>query len=1056
MLNAVKIWKLLIYLLIYRSLVKCEVSDVSLPGNSRLIQISYLAAQKLISNSRVKELSDFLSLYCDNKQYYNPYSPQVILSKWELFRSWYKEPSILLGIIFENLLSGDNITNNKVILPLVSNYLDTLIKRELIGFIVLSLAVFLFVVISLIFLLCRHFRDRVISLEESSEGLNKVKYGLIFTTICIFLLCSCYIIANVLAIIRVIKIHNSIASSFCWIAVGIDSLANGNVDVNVTSGKFNVNPSSAITNASIPFLGAFPIQYLLEQIIQQEQINKLTNSSLKFIQSAGFGTTLADRFLDLALFFNNQTLFQPGETNWSVPAGIKIPMKMVQLSETFVEANSTVFETINPRVNELISVLQSGQQSADIKITLQYFVEMKKLTFQVLYILDIIRISNITIFYVIVSLAGSIILFSVFAIIFSIIHTILLLYGSTQYGYFQSSSAIGAIAFFIIILSTCLAFVIFLLSISGIIGQDYCSWMAKDLFSTAGSNWIKTINSEISEVIESCIFPIPSYLHKGTNKNLTSPLHNTMIKDQLQTNIRLDHANEYDQSGNNQHRNINIDIHKSVPAEIVSNKTANSIRYNWKSDGTESINDRVKQLSMSNGRLLSLQDTTEYIFNGKPSSHNILSMVTKSIQNGLTEEVTRLVSITWTNIINSQDLAAQCITFINYTDFIKYATSYFPNINEGLLARQQVPVLILITQSSPNQLLLDKTTIFGFTIYSALSGSKNYNVDSAISSANYPYLLPGMEVFQSIIVPFKLEPLQKRNPSNSKDPLIITSTTDLSIINVAEYQATNPYFSEYPLTYFENALWWAKKLAELYKTYIVCPRFSWIDLVNSNSSTSVNYHLYQTYSGKPCLFKVYEEYMHSLIQDYFVNPSNQATSEIEKYGSLLTAQLANILGSVTVLQNAGQSAYDCGQISIDFTNGITTMCSLVGELRTILIDILTAVTFTGYLVSILILIIWLIAVRYETRIADSILERTYSSTITEDKITDKLSMNNQEVNTACNNPVDQPLEQTNFNSIEDVSNSLDSTKKGATLVKKKKYKGKATEALEVVETYKDL
>ncbi|EEA07170.1 uncharacterized protein CMU_000400 [Cryptosporidium muris RN66] len=1025
MLDAVKIWKLLIYLLIYRSLVKCEIPDVSLPGNSRLIQTSYLAAQKLISNSRVKELSDFLSLYCNNRQYYNPYSPQVILSKWELFRSWYKEPSTLLGIIFENLLSGDNITNNKVILPLASNYLYTLIKRELIGFIVLSLAVFLFMVISLIFLLCRHFRDRVISLEESFEGLNKVKYGLIFTTICIFLLCSGYIIANVLTIIRVIKIHDSITSSFCWVAVGIDSLTNGNVNVNITSGKFNVKPSSAITNASIPFLGAFPIQCLLEQITQQEQINKLTNSSLKFIQSAGFGTTLADRFLDLASFFNNRTLFEPGETNWSVPAGLKIPMKMVQFSETLVETNSTVFGTINPQINELIAVLKSGQQSADIKITLQYFVEMKKFTFQALYILDIIRTSNIIIFYVIISLTGSIILSSVFAIIFSIIHTILLLYGSTRYGCFQSSSAIGAIAFFIIILSTCLAFIIFLLSIGGIIGQDYCSWMAKDLFNTAGSNWIKTVKSEISEVIESCIFPVPSYLSEGTNQNSTSLLHNTMLKDQLQTNMRFDHANEYVQSENNQLKSINIDTHKSVPAKTVSNKITNSIKYNWESNETEFINDMVKQLSMSNERLPPLQDTTEHIFNGKSSSHNILSMVTKSIQSGLTEEVTRLVSITWTNIINSQDLAVQCITFINYTDFINYATSYFPNVNTGLLKRQQVPVLILITQSSPNQLLLNKTTIFGFTTYSALSGSKNYNVNSAISSATYPYLLPGMEVFQSIIIPFKLEPLQKENPSNSKDPLIITSTTDLSIINVAEYLATNPYFSEYPLAYFENALWWAKKLAELYKTYIVCPYFSWIDLANSNSSTSVNDHLYQTYSGKPCLFKVYGEYMHSLIQDYFVNPSNQATSEIDHYGNLLTAQLADILGSVTALQNAGQSAYDCGQISIDFTNGITTMCGLVSELRTILIDILTTVTFTGYLVSIFILIIWLIAIRYETRIADSILERTYSSTITEDKITDKLSMNNQEVNTTCNNPVDQPLEQTNFNPIEDVSNSLE-------------------------------
>ncbi|KAL7068704.1 hypothetical protein ACR3K2_08630 [Cryptosporidium serpentis] len=1041
MLDAVKIWKLLIYLLICLSLVKCEIPNVSLSGNSRLIQSSYLAAQKLISNSRVKELSNFLSLYCNHEQYYNSYSPKVILSKWELFRSWYKEPSTLLGIIFENLLAGNNTSTNKALLPLASNYLDTLIKRELIGFIILGLAIFLFMVISLTFLLCRRFRDRVVSLEESSEGLNKVKYGLIFTTICIFLLCSGYIIVNVLTIIRVIKIHDSIASSFCWIAVGIDSLSNGNVDMNVTSGKFNLRPSSAITNASIPFLGALPIQYLLEQIIKQEQMDKLSNSSLKFIQSAGFGTTLADRSLDLGLFFSNKTLFQPGETNWSVPAGLKIPIKMTQLSRTFIGANSTVYSTINPVVNELINVLQNGQQLINIKIASQYFLEMKKFTFQTLYILDIIRISNIIIFYVIVSLAGGIILFSVFAIIFSIIHTILLFYGSTRYGCFQSRSAIGTIAFFIIILSTCLAFVIFLLSIGGIIGQDYCSWMAKDLFNTTGSNWIKTVNSGIGEVVESCILPMPSYLYKRTNQNSTSFLRN-MSKDQLETNIRFDHANEYVQSENNQHKDININVHKSVPVKIVSNETADSTKHNWKNDEAEFINNSVLQSSMSNGRLLSLQNKTEYAFNGELSSHNILSMITQSIQNGLTDEITRIISISWTNIINSWDLAVQCIDYINYTDFIKYATSYFPNVNTQFLQRQQVPVLILITQSSPNQLLLDKTTIFGFPTYSALSGSSNYNVNSAISSANYPYLLPGMEILQSIIVPFKLEPLQKENFSDSRDPFVITSTTDLSIIKFAEYQATSPYFSEYPLIYFENALWWAKKLAELYKTYIVCPYFNWIDLANSNSSTSVNNHFYQTYSGKPCLFKVYVEYMHSLIKDYFVNPSNQATNEIANYGNLLITQLANILGSVTTLQSAGQNAYDCGQVSIDFTNGITTMCSLVSELRTILIDILTAVTFTGYLVSIFIFIIWLIAVRYETRIADSILERTYSSTITEekDKITDRLSMNSQEMNTACNNPADQSLEKTNFNSIEDVSNSLDSTKKGH--FSKKSTKGK--------------
>ena len=109
------------------------------------------------------------------------------------------------------------------------------------------------------------------------------------------------------------------------------------------------------------------------------------------------------------------------------------------------------------------------------------------------------------------------------------------------------------------------------------------------------------------------------------------------------------------------------------------------------------------------------------------------------------------------------------------------------------------------------------------------------------------------------------------------------------------------------------------------------------------------------------------------------NPSEIAFDEVKRLNKVVNYRIKSMLGSALVLKNIGTEAHNCGQVSVDSTNAIVTFCGMIGKTKDTLIILLNVTTFIGFAISIIIGAVWIISLRYESRIADSILEMERSS-----------------------------------------------------------------------------
>ncbi|KAJ1607630.1 putative signal peptide-containing protein [Cryptosporidium canis] len=1004
-------------------------------------------AQQVIEKSRTTSLEDFVTENCmgpDIFQYNDPYYKKEM---WEWFKSWHSDSSILAGIIFENAIIADSNGTHIDLKPLLSSYLDTLIWREITSCVIFGLSIFIFIVVSLGFVLCRILNDRVVSFEETSNGLWKIKWSIYILTSLLCALCLAYIVVSIVIIINFVAFSRSFSSSVCWLAVGAEALSNGNININTATGSFNVTEISLKTNTTVPFIGSLPLYGLFQELGSIEAIVEIFNETINYIGSAGFPTTLSRRLTDLVFVFTNASLISPTDVNWYIPAKETLKSSVLNAANSFLPVNETLFNSMAPILKRMISILNSVDTSSMSFSVTEYFEVFQKFISHILLFLNFSRTGSAAIFGVITALCSSSILVGIISIIFSILHIKLFLSGKNHIGFFQTRSALVAVAFIFLGLSTIISLISYSLTVAGTVGKDYCGWLVKDLFSQNGMNWISTVSPELGMIMGVCMYPLASYIKiKNSEVNSTENeylMNRTHILkshglthkylevfNQLQTDQTRDYNLIKEPFSNSsqlvspfffdkiKHFNSNESLLNESYIETPEIKNREMAKKDYISDLILANSDKIGSGTNSSDILLAEQFSHQEVvglLNGLPINSSISSLLFQIIPSNFVDDMSKLVPEYLNIISTSQTIADQCFNYVNVTDYIKYSLMYFPDVERSSIEEQNVPVLVLITQSYKNEDWLIKSSIFSYTTYAALSSSPNAHVSTLMISQSLPFKTPGLQVLESIIYPFRIKYLvdHSENPSikhgsslntsitgyssyienafdpissllvetsSSEESLFISADTNIDHLNLNKYHKENKYFMDYPLSSFKNTLEWVKKSMKLYRYHFFCYPFSWLDIKSIRENPSFgNNSLYIKYYNHSCNYVEFQEYITSISYDYIINPTDVAAHEVERLNLILNERIRKMFGSALILNSIKSEAHNCGQVSVDFTNGIVTLCGMIGKTKDKLIVILNIITFIGYAISIIIGIIWVISLRYESRIADSIMEIEQSS-----------------------------------------------------------------------------
>lgn len=1025
-----------------------SVADIPWSTSSPYVLSGLEKAQQVIEKSRIKSLETFIFENCGKYEQLQENDSLYKKEMWERFKSWHSDYSVLAGIIFENLIIADSNETKIDVKPLISSYLDTLIWREIVSCVIFGISIFTFIIVSLGFVLCRILNDRVVSFEETSNGLWKVKLSIYILTILLCGLCVVYVALSVVIIINFIYFSNSFSTSVCWLAIGADAFSNGNININITSGSFSLSEISLKTNTTVPFIGSLPLYGLFQELGSIDVLVEFLNNAVSYMGNAGFPTLLSKRLTELMNVFTNSSVINPTGTDWYIPAKELLKDSVLNAANSFFPVNETIYNSMMSVLYKILYISDSIDTSSMTFSVTEYFEIFKKFISYILSFLNISRTASNIVFGLTTALCVSSIVIGIISIIFSILHIKLFLSGKSHIGFFQSRSALVAAAFILMGLSTFVSFISYTLTVAGTVGKDYCGWIVNDLFSSTGMNWVSTVSPQLGMIMSTCMYPLASYIRiidtkernladsnfiidrirvledHGIKNHIYLDLYNKIQSNKFQDKENIkdsffnsdknsqtlsDHINNFYQSSNLTGKllleAINMKNRSMNENNIISSLLlANSTKLTLKS----SSNDILLEKRFGNHEIVSLLDDT-------PIQSSLSFLLIALLSDGFVDQFSKIVSEFLNIISTGQTIAEQCFNYINVTDYVKYSLMYFPDVEKTSEAQQDVPVLVLITQSYKEEDWLIKSSIFGYTTYTALCKSPNNNISTLMISQSLPFKIPGLEILESIIYPYKIKYLtesskkflmEQDNAMNStassfsfyienifepksrillesldqEENLIISADTDIDQLEIDKYHKYNKYFMDYPLSNFKNTLEWVRKLMKLYNYDFFCYPFSWLDIDHiKESPNSGNNSLYIKYYNNACNYVEFHEYVTSMSYDYIINPTNLAAHEVARLSSILNDRMLKMFGSAIILTSIRTEAHNCGQVSVDFTDGIVTFCGMVGKTKDTLIVFLNIATFIGFAISIIIGIIWLISLRYESRIADSIIEMEQSS-----------------------------------------------------------------------------
>ncbi|OII74266.1 uncharacterized protein cubi_01110 [Cryptosporidium ubiquitum] len=1028
---------------------EASVSDIPWSVGTPHILSSLEKAQQVIEDSRVTSLEEFVVENCGNFDQLRESDSSYKKEMWKWFKSWHSDYSVLAGIIFENVIIADSNKTEIDIKPLLSSYLDTLVWREITSCLIFGVSIFTFIVVSLGFVLCRILNDRVVSFEETSNGLWKVKLSIYILTILLCVLCVIYVALSVVIIINFISFSNSFSTSVCWFAIGADAFSNGNININKTSGSFSITETSLKTNTTVPFIGSLPLYGLFQELGSVEVLINLLNDILSYINNAGFPTVLSKRLTEFVDVFTNASVINPIGTDWYIPAKDSLKDSVLNAANSFLPVNDTLYNSMYPVLEKIVFLSNSIDISTMTFSVDEYFEIFQKFISYILLFLNVSRTTSNIVFGLTTALCALSMIIGIISIIFSILHIKLFLSGKSHIGFFQSRSALVAAAFILMGLSTIASFVSYTLTVAGTVGKDYCGWIVDDLFSPTGMNWISTVSPQLGMIMSVCMYPLASYIKiKDVEK-----------RDLVDKDYILDKIRVLESQGIKNH--IYLDLYKKLQSnKFQDRENVNNLIFNSSYKKFEILSDHINNfytnrslknelkfenlnmknrgmnedgiisdLFLANNNKLNLKSSSNDILlaerfgnqevvgllDDAPIESSLAYLLVNLLPNNFVDALSKIVSDFLNIITTGQTIAEQCFNYINVTDYIQYSLMYFPDVEKSSADNQDVPVLVLITQSYREENWLTKSSIFGYNTYTALCSSPNADVSALMISQSLPFKIPGLEVLQSIIYPYKIEYLTDslrklleeqdnymNNPtstfsffienifeptspillgsSNSGEDLIISENTDIDKLEIDKYHQYNKYFVDYPISSFKSTLEWVKKLMKLYNYDFFCHPFSWLDIDNIKANpNSGNNSLYIKHYNNACNYVEFQEYITSISYDYIINPTIIAHSEVNRLNLILNDRIRKMFGSAIILASIKTEAHNCGQVSVDFTDGIVTFCGMVGKTKDTLIVILNIATFIGFAISIIIGIIWLISLRYESRIADSIMEMEQSS-----------------------------------------------------------------------------
>ncbi|KAK9173611.1 hypothetical protein CmeUKMEL1_11715 [Cryptosporidium meleagridis] len=1020
---------------------EASLTDIPWSVSTPYILSSLEKAQQVIDHSRVSTLEEFVYENCGIYDKLQESDLGYKKEMWESFKSWHSDYSILAGIIFENAIIADSNKAHINLKPLLSSYLDALIWREIASCITFGISIFTFIAVSLGFVLCRVLNDRVVSFEETSNGLWKVKLSIYILSTLLCVLCVIYIILSIVIIVNFFAFSDSFLTSVCWLAIGTDAFSNGNININTTSGSFSIAKLFLKTNTTVPFIGSLPLYGLFQELGSIETLSEFFKDTINYITSAGFPTTLSIRLNELAKVFTNSSVINPNGIDWYIPAKELLKNSVLNAANSFMPVNETLFNSMIPVLNQITGILKSVDTSSMSFSVDEYFEVFKKFISYILLFLNVSRTASHVVFVIITVLFVSSAIIGIISIIFSILHIKLFLSGRSHIGFFQSRSALVAVAFIFMGLSTFVSFVSYTLTVGGTVGKDYCGWIVNDLFSPTGMNWISTVSPELGMIMSICMYPLASYIKiKSDNKSYIN--EKDFISDKIRVleyhgiknHIYLDLFDKLQSDESVDSKNINdiffnysnMDPRFSLNENnLINNGSLNSelyIRDLSTKSRSMNKNDFISNLLLNYDSVLLKSSSNDILLAERFSNHEIVGLLNDvPIESSLAYLLVQLLPGSFVNdmskivpeyiniISTSQTIAEQCFTYMNISDYIKYSLMYFPDVEKSTPDEQDVPILVLITQSYKEENWLMKSSIFGYTTYTALCSSPNSNVSTLMISQSLPIKVPGLEVLESIIYPFKIKYLVdtsdtiienqnkiEENPTSkssslesifeptspitkvdtaSEENLIISADTNIDQLPIEKYHKDNKHFKEYPISSFKNTLLWVKKSMELYNNNFFCYPFPWIDIEEIKKIPNFgNNSLYIKYYNNTCKYVEFQEYIASISYDYLINPTNFAANEVERLNLVLNDRIRKMFGSAMILNSIKTEAHNCGQVSVDFTNGIVTFCGMIGRTKDTLIIILNIATFIGFAISIVIGIIWLISLRYESRIIDSIVE----------------------------------------------------------------------------------
>ncbi|KAK6589366.1 hypothetical protein RS030_213379 [Cryptosporidium xiaoi] len=1026
------------------SVTFASIVDIPWPVSTGYILSSLETAQQVINSSRVLTLNDFVEEHCRTSDYYPYIDHKYSKEMWEWFISWHSDSSVLAGMILENIIVLDSKDVQVDVKPLLSEYIDELIWREKFSCVIFGLSIFLFISVALAFVLCRVLNDRVISFEETTQGLWKIKLSIYIFIVLLCILSIVYILVSIITIVNFVNFSFSFSSSVCWLATGVDALSNGNININTTSGGFDVVEASLRTNTTIPFIGTLPLYGLFQELGSIEAINGLVNSTFDYIDSAGFSTTLSQRLADMVTVFTNSSLIKPTDVKWSIPSKSSLSVLVNQAASSFLPVKETVYNSMVPVLSEIVALAKSVDTSSMSYSVSAYFDVFQEFIRYIMIFIMFSKISSNVIFAVITTLCACSIFVGILTIIFSILHIKLFLSGKSHIGFFQSRSALVAVAFIILGFSIIFSFITYTLTIAGTVGKDYCSWIVKDLFSTAGMNWISTISPEIGMVFSICLYPLATYIRvdDDNSRELELEFYSNRIRVLEELGISDNNTNKYYYKLKYNYEKI---VGNKTDVNTHSEDETKDHNFNFTNETFNIDNDRkldqgaidLSKLGLRSSSLFTEADSKSSILLSEkydhrkvysllsdiPTNNSMAILFYTLLPGSLVLDLANIVPEYLNIALTTLSIAEQSFTYVNVTDYIKFSLMYLPDTLESSSTEQEVPVLVLITQSYFLEETLSKSSIFGYTTYSSLCSSTNNDVSTLMISSQLPVKIPGLETLQKIIDPFKIKPLVDNYPipvttetesndnstifseefissmnlqlvqelssesqnqagiNNKKyDDVVIDSNTNFDEIDLEPYYKINKYFTEYPISSYKETLEWVKRLAKLYDYKFYCYPFSWVDIewVKANLKSGNN-TLYSELYGKECNYLEFQRYITSIGYDYLISPTDIAFNEVKKLYKDINYRIKSMLGSAMVLKNIQTEAHNCGQVSVDSTNAIVTFCGMIGRTKHTLIVLLNVANFIGFAISIIIGAVWIISLRYESRIADSILEMEQSS-----------------------------------------------------------------------------